>query len=330
MEEEYVEQAEPAEPEEKIYDVIIIGAGPSGSTAAIYTQRSDLATLIIDKGVATGALGMANRIANFPGVPGTIPGDELLERMREQAESFGAKFVQERVLNTSLEGEVKYVFTNQGGVYQGRAVIIATGSMGRTNTVPGEERLLGRGVSYCATCDAAFFRDQDVAVAGDNEEALEEALFLTKFANRVYLLARGSEFSAPPELVTEATNSDVIEIHYNTRLREILGEDEVTGVRIAPRGGDETTLDVTGAFVYLQGSQPITDFLDGQVPLSEDGCVEVDDIMQTAIDGVFAVGDVLCKRVKQVVIACAEGATAAVAVERYLSGRENLRPDWKH
>lgn len=315
---------------ERVYDVIIIGAGPAGATAAIYTQRARLSTLVLDKGTTTGALGMANKIANYPGIAETIPGSELLARMRAQAESFGAVFVQERALSTSLEGDIKYVFTNQGGVYQGRAVIIASGSMGRTSIVEGEDRLLGRGVSYCATCDAAFFRDQVVAVAGNNDEAIEEALFLTKFASTVHLLVQTPQFSAPQGMIKEAEANEVLKIHYATRLLEILGDDGVTGVRIRARGSEEETLAVSGVFVYLQGSQPITDFLNGQVPLTESGCIRVDEVMQTAVPGVFAVGDVLCKRVKQVVIAAAEGATAGVSIERYLSGREDVRPDWKH
>lgn len=155
-----------------IHDVIIIGGGPAGATAAIYTARGELKTLVLDKGLTAGALGMTSKIANYPGVPSEVSGAELVKRMRGQVESFGAHFVQDKVLTTDLRGEVKEVRSGKGAYY-GRAVIIATGSMGRTHTVPGEARLLGRGVSYCATCDGAFFRDQEVAVAGNNDEADE-------------------------------------------------------------------------------------------------------------------------------------------------------------
>jgi thioredoxin reductase (NADPH) len=313
--------------QQEFYDVIIIGGGAAGATAAIYTARADLKTLVLDKGLTTGALGMTGKIANYPGVPGELSGAELLKRIRRQAEGFGAHFLQDKVLTTDLHAEVKQVQGSKG-VYFGRAVIIATGSMGRTQTVPGEERLLGRGVSYCATCDGAFFRDQEVAVAGNNDEALEEALFLTRFARRVHLLVQTPEMKASPDLAAEISQHPAVDIHLATRLREVLGEQQVESVRVITRGGQEQMLPVAGLFVYLQGGQPITDFLHGQLPTTDTGCLIVDETMQTSISGVFAVGDVLCNHLKQVVIAAAEGAMAAIALQRFLSGRDKLRPDW--
>jgi thioredoxin reductase (NADPH) len=250
-----------------------------------------------------------------------------LKRIRGQAESFGAHFVQDKVLTTNLRGGIKEVQGSKG-VYYGRAVIIATGSMGRTHTVPGEERLLGRGVSYCATCDGAFFRDQEVAVAGNNDEAVEEGLFLTKFARRVHLLVQTLELKASPDLVAEISQHPRAEIYLATRLREVLGEQQVESVRVVTRGGEEQMVTVAGVFIYLQGGKPITDFLHGQLPTTETGCLMVDETMQTSLSGVFAVGDVLCNHLKQVVVAAAEGAIAAIALQRYLSGRDKLRPDW--
>jgi thioredoxin reductase (NADPH) len=171
------------------YDVIILGGGPAGSSAAIYTSRAGLRTLVIDKGLTAGALGITSKIANFPGIVGEISGAELVERMREQATSFGTRYVSDRVIGVDLGGEEKMVFANQS-TYTARAVIIATGSMGRGTRVKGEDELLGRGVSYCATCDAAFFRGQDVVVAGSSDEAIEEALFLTRFVNKVFSCLR--------------------------------------------------------------------------------------------------------------------------------------------
>jgi len=230
------------------------------------------------------------------------------------------------VLTTDLRGGVKKVRGGKGAYY-GRAVIIATGSMGRTHIVPGEERLLGRGVSYCATCDGAFFRDQEVAVAGNNDEAVEEALFLTKFACRVHLLVQTLELRASPDLAAEVSQHPRVEIHLATRLQEVVGEQRIEGVRVVLRGGEEQMVSVVGIFIYLQGGKPITDFLGGQLQTTETGCLEVDGMMQTSIPGVFAVGDVLCNHLKQAVIA-AEGTIVAMAVERYLSGWERLRPDW--
>ena len=323
----FLRPEEGGENQEDIYDAIIIGGGAAGATAAIYTARADLKTLVLDKGLRTGALGMTGKIANYPGVPGEVSGAELLKRIRGQAESFGAHFVQDKVLSTDLRGEVKEAQAGKG-IYYGRAVIIATGSMGRTHTVPGEERLLGRGVSYCATCDGAFFRDQEVAVAGNNDEAMEEALFLTRFASRVHLLVQTPELKASADLAAEVSQHPTVEIYLATRLREVLGEQQVESVRVVARGGEEQVMPVAGVFIYLQGGKPITDFLDGQLPTTETGCLMVEEAMQTSISGVFAVGDVLCNHLKQVVVAAAEGAIAAMTLQRFLSGREKLRPDW--
>jgi len=323
----FLSPEEEEENQEDIYDVIIIGGGAAGATAAIYTARAELKTLVLDKGLTAGALGMTSKIANYPGVPGEVSGAELVKRLRSQAESFGAHFVQDKVLTTNLRGGIKEVYGSKGVSY-GRAVIIATGSMGRTHTVPGEERLLGRGVSYCATCDGAFFRDQEVAVAGNNDEAVEEALFLTKFARQIHLLVQTPELKVSPDLAAEVSQHPRVEIRLATRLREVLGEQQVESVRVVTRGGEEQMAPVAGVFIYLQGGKPITDFLDGQLPTTETGCLMADETMQTSIPGVFAVGDVLCNHLKQAVIAAAEGAMAAIALQRYLSGRAKLRPDW--
>jgi len=208
--------------ESQVYDVIVVGGGPSGSSAAIYTARADLQTLVIDKGLTAGALGMASKIANYPGLPQPVEGAELVRKIRHQARSFGTTFIDEKVLSVDLEGAPKQLWTGEGS-YKGRAVIIATGSMGRTNRFPGEERLLGRGVSYCAVCDAAFFRDQAVAVAGGNDEAVEEALTLTRFASEVHVLAPQSELRASDELVEELTGHEAVTVHPATHIQEIKG-----------------------------------------------------------------------------------------------------------
>ena len=311
----------------KQYDVVIIGGGPAGASAAIYTARAKLRTLVIDKGLTAGALGLTHKIANYPGVPEEITGAELLQRMRQQARSFGAEFVQDKVLSVDLQSDPKVIWCGEGD-YTARAVVLATGSMGRTKGVPGEEEFLGRGVSYCATCDAAFFQNLEVAVAGNNDEAVEEALHLAKFASKVHFLVPTPDLKVDDPLVREVEGHPAIEVYYGARLREIIGEELVTGVRVAPRGSEEHILPVRGAFVYLQGNKPITDFLQGQLPTSESGCLVVDDQYQTSIPGVFAVGDLLCNHVKQAVVAAADGVIAAMAIDRYLSGRATLRPDW--
>lgn len=312
---------------EDMHDVIIIGGGPAGATAALYAARADLKTLVLDKSLTAGALGMASKIANYPGVPGEISGAELLQRIRTQAESFGAHFVQDKVIATDLRGEVKQVFGGRES-HRARAVIIATGSMGRTRTVRGEEQLIGRGVSYCATCDGAFFRDQEVAVVGSTDEAVEEALFLTKFASKVHLLVSTPDLKSSSDLADEVSRHPNVEIHTSTRLREVTGQQQVEGVRVVTRDGEAQEMSVAGVFIYLQGGKPITDFLGDQLPFTESGCLSVDEAMQTSLPGVFAVGDLLCNHLKQAVVAAGEGVTAAMALQRYLSGREKLRADW--
>jgi len=309
------------------YDVLVIGGGPAGTTAALYAARAGLRTLVLDKGLTTGAAGRAAHIANYPGLPGAHSGAELVGAMRGQAEEAGARFLHEKVLLTVLTPPVKEAHTGRG-IYRARAVIIASGAMGRAQTVPGEERLLGRGVSYCATCDGAFFKGQDVAVVGQNDEAVEEALYLARLARKVTLLAQSAELQVPTELADQARSTANLEIRLGHRLKEVLGEDQVESVHVTPREGPEYELPVSAVFVYLQGNRPITDFLYGELPTSPTGCLEVGEAMDTAIAGVFAVGDVLCNHVKQVVVAAAEGARAAMAAERFLSGRERLRPDW--
>jgi thioredoxin reductase (NADPH) len=314
-------------PESEKYDVIIVGAGPAGASAAIYTARADLKTLVIDKGLTVGALGVTGKISNYPGVPGPLSGAELLSIIRQQAESFGAKFLTDRVAGADLGSDIKTIITN-GGSYEAKSVVIATGAMGRAAVVDGEERLLGKGVSYCATCDGAFFRGRPVAVVGNNDEAMEEALFLTKFASRIELIVPTSSFKAGDSLVKEIENAPNIARHFNTRLSAVLGESGVTGIRVSPRQGPEFDIPVEGAFIYLQGNRPITDFLLGQLETTPQGCLKVDDHMQTSVPGVFAIGDLLCTHVKQAVIAAADGVVAAIEVEKHLNHRSKAKIDW--
>ncbi len=309
------------------HDVLIIGGGPAGATAAIYTSRAGLKTLVIDKGLTAGALGITGKIANYPGVDAEVSGAQLLENMRRQARSFGAEFITDKVIGVDLLSEQKTVFGN-GGTYSGRAVIIATGSMGRGTRVKGEDELLGHGVSYCATCDAAFFRGKDVVVAGNSDEAIEEALYLTKFVNRVHFLCPTPELKAPQHLIDEVAENPKVILLKGASLKEVIGEGKVEAVRFAERGQPEHVLPVTGAFIYLQGGKPITDFLVGQLDISETGCLLVNDEYQTTIPGVFAVGDILCNHIKQAVVAAADGAIAGMAVEKTLRGRKQLTVDW--
>jgi len=310
------------------YDVIIIGGGPGGTSAAIYTARADLRTLVIDKGLTAGALGITGKISNYPGVPGPVTGAELVEIMRGQAESFGAEFLTDKVVGVDLKSEQKMIMAGTGAFYA-KTIILATGSMGRTSSVKGEEELLGRGVSYCATCDGAFFRDKAVAVIGNNDEALEEALFLTKFAGKIHLIVPTPQLKARDVLMSEVEANSKIDVRMGTRLKEISGNGTVNRVRVQSRGGVVEELPVSGAFVYLQGGKPITDFLMDQLETKPDGCLVVDAEMQTAVPGVFAIGDLLCSHIKQAVIASADGVIAAVAADKFINSRKKVKQDWK-
>ena len=310
------------------YDVVIIGGGPGGASAAIYASRADLRTLVIDKGLTAGALGITGKISNYPGVPGPVTGAELVEIMREQAESFGAEFLTDKVVGVDLQSDPKMVMAGTGTFYA-KTVILATGSMGRTSSVTGEEEFLGRGVSYCATCDGAFFRDKTVAVIGNNDEALEEALFLTKFAEKIHLIVPTPQIKAREVLLAEVAASPKIDVREATALKEISGNGTVQSIRVKSRGGSDEELPVSGAFVYLQGGKPITDYLMAQLELKPDGCLVVDAEMQTAVPGVYAIGDLLCSHIKQAVIAVSDGVFAAIAADKYINTRKTVKTDWK-
>jgi thioredoxin reductase (NADPH) len=309
-----------------VVDILILGGGPAGATAALYAARAGRSCRVVDKGVTSGALGMSREIANFPGFADPISGAELVERLRAQAARYGAVFVADRVTATSLEGPVKKAWGTRAE-YRGRTMVVATGSMGRAASLPGEERLIGRGVSYCATCDGFFFRDQVVAVVGDTDEAVEEALVLARLARHVHILLPAEVLRGPADTARRLQETPAVEIRRSTRVEEILGRDHVEGLRLKTRG-ETSTIPVSGVFLYLQGARPIVDFLAGRADVSPDGCLVVDSLLQSSVPGVFAAGDVLCKHLKQAVIAAAEGAAAAVAADRYLSGHAKLRPDW--
>ncbi len=315
--------------DKNVYDVLIIGGGPAGATAAIYTARAGLKTGILDKGLTTGALGVTSKIANFPGVAGDISGAELLGIMRKQATDFGAEFINDKAVGTELNSELRTVYGNFNAYY-GKAIIIASGSMGRANLIDGEATFLGRGVSYCGVCDAAFYKDREVAVIGKTDEALEEALYLSRFASKVHLLVPSAHIEASDELCETMRHNEIIVPYYDARVRDIYGNDRVEGLRWMSAGNSETLnhLAVEGVFVYLQGGKPITDFLVGQLDACEQGCLQVDRNMQTVIPGVFAVGDVLCTRVRQAVIAVGDGAIAAIEAEKWLRGKKAARLDW--
>lgn len=307
-----------------MYDVIIIGGGPAGSSAAIYTARGRLKTLVIDKAPNAGALALTHKIANYPGVEGEHTGKELLERFRRQAQSFGAEYLQTTITAVDVEDEVKTVFTADG-VFEAKAVIFATGSKGRNRMLPGEERLLGKGVSTCATCDGAFYTGKKVAVIGDSEEALEEVMALAKFAEAIELIVPRAELQG----VERMPDLPRTNIRYRTRPLEVVGDQWVEGLKVRSASGEEEVLPVDGVFIFLSGSKPGTDLLQGQVPLDEEGYMVLDALMQSPVPGVFGAGEVRRTPVKQAVVAAADGAIAAMAVDKYIHKRDQVVPQYK-
>lgn len=308
----------------EIYDVVIVGGGPAGLTAGIYAARANLKTVILDKSKTAGALAYASLIENYPGIERPLTGKELLERIRAQALSFGAEYREEQVVGVDLISETKEVITMSSN-YRGKTLIIATGSMGRKPTIKGEGELLGRGVSYCAVCDAPFFRGKTVAVLGDSEEAAKEAVYLTEFVELCYLVTSSSKLKV--EEKHPVFSNSKVRILTGYTVKEIIGTDFVTGLRINKEGVEET-LEVSGVFVFIQGSQPVTDFLGESLKVDERGFIVVDNFMQTSIPGVFAAGDVASPHMRQVVIACAQGAVAALSAEKYIRGRSRIKSDW--
>ncbi|MDO8281137.1 MAG: FAD-dependent oxidoreductase [Thermodesulfovibrionia bacterium] len=309
---------------EELYDVIIIGGGPAGLSAAQYASRSKLRTVVLDKSPTAGALAFTSKIVNYPGQTAPMSGTELLNIFRKQALDFGAEYVETQVVGVSLEAEVKDVIA-MDKIYKGKVVVIATGSMGRKPSIKGEAELLGRGVSYCAICDAAFYKGRTVCVVGDSEEAIKEADLLTRFAETVYLIAPAKEIKGEHP----ALDSGKIKVLTNHKVLSIEGEDGVTGIKVLnSETSEETEMPMDGVFVYLHGSQPIVDFLNFSVDLSDEKCVLANKMMETSIPGVFTAGDVSCTEVRQVVVAAANGCLAALSAEKYIHHKKRRKLDW--
>jgi thioredoxin reductase (NADPH) len=307
-----------------IYDVIIIGGGPGGLTAALYASRSKLKTVILDKSSAAGALAYSNKIENYPGLTNPVSGKELLGIMRTQALGFGAEYVETQVVGMNLTSDIKEVFT-MDRTFSGKTLIIATGAMGRKPGIKGEGKFLGKGVSYCAICDAAFFKGKTVCIIGSSEETLKEASVLARFAETVFLISPAQKLKIDDHPVLNMPNVNVL-LGYTVSAIE--GKEVVERIIMFDPDHKEVELDISGVFVYLHGNKPITDFLAGIIETGEDGCIPVNSLMETSIPGIFAAGDVTCTEIRQVVVAASQGCIAALAAEKYLYKRTRYRMDW--
>ncbi|HYA12167.1 MAG TPA: FAD-dependent oxidoreductase [Thermodesulfovibrionales bacterium] len=307
-----------------IYDVMIIGGGPAGLTAALYASRSKLMTVILDKSPTAGALAYSNKIENYPGLTSPVSGIELLDTMKRQAIGFGAEYRAMQVIGMNLSGDIKEVFT-MDKTYSGKTIIIATGSMGRKPSIKGEGEFLGKGVSYCAICDAAFFRNKTVCIIGNSEEAVKEAGVLARFAETVYLISPAKKLKDEDHPGLKIPN---IKLLLGYTVFSIEGKEVVEKIRMHDYDQKEIELKLSGVFVYLHGNRPITDFLAGTLETGEDGCIPVNCMMETSLPGVFAAGDVTCTEIRQVVVAASQGCIAALAAEKYLYKRTRYRTDW--
>ena len=311
-----------------IHDVIIIGSGPAGYTAAIYTARAQLKPLVFEGTSFGGALMTTTEVENFPGFRAGINGPDLMEEMREQALRFGADLQMEDVESVSLTGPVKEVVTAGGETHRARSVILAMGAAARYLGVPGEQELLGRGVSACATCDGFFFKDQDIAVIGGGDSAMEEATFLTRFARSVTLVHRREEFRASKIMLERARDNAKITFWTNTAVVAVEGDTTVSGLRVRDVvTGEESTLPVTGVFVAI-GHDPRSELVRDVLDLDPDGYVLVDSPgTATAVQGVFAAGDLVDRTYRQAITAAGSGCAAAIDAERWLAHPHDVASD---
>ena len=308
---------------ETIYDVIIIGAGPAGLSAALYTGRAKLKTLVLEGSKVGGQIAITSEVDNYPGSMPDTTGPTLTARMVEQAKQFGAEMVPDSAVGTDFKREIKIV-KGEKDEYKGRSVIIATGANPRKIGCPGEVELTGKGVSYCATCDADFFQDLEVFVVGGGDTAVEEAIYLTKFARKVTIVHRRDELRAAKYLQEKAFENPKIDVMWNSVIVDIKGDGIVESAVFHNKETGETTEikapedDGTFGIFVLAGYVPVTKVFQGCIDTDETGYIIADSRMQTNVEGVFAAGDVRVKTLRQVVTATADGAIAAVEAEKYL------------
>jgi len=300
------------------FELIIIGGGPAGLAAGIYAKRSGIDVVLIEKALPGGLITTTDLVENYPGFPDGISGTELGQKLEDQAKKFGLDIVFGKAIKIGIKNSIKEVYTEEHS-YSSKAVIIATGSEPKKLGVSGEESFIGKGISYCATCDGPFYKDKNVAVIGGGNGALEEAIFLTKFAKLVTIIHRRKEFRADKVLQEKASANPKIFFKLNALVEEIKGNDKVSSLKLKDTlSGKRSSINVDGVFIYA-GFKPNTDFIKDVIKLDEDSYVIADEKLATNIDGIFAAGDVRKKGLRQVVTSVADGAVAANSVKEYLT-----------
>jgi thioredoxin reductase (NADPH) len=303
---------------EQVYDLLIIGGGPAGLTAAIYAGRAALRAVLLVGSMAGGQIANTDRVENYPGFPEGISGAELAQRFQSQAEHFVTKLASDFVTEVDLSSS-PFVVKTHLETYRGRAVIAATGAFPRRLGVPGEKEFFGRGVSTCATCDGFFYRDKRAVVVGGGDSAIDEGLFLTKFASEIIVVHRRDQLRATKSLQERAFANPKVKFAWDTVVEEILGDETVTGVRVRNVKTDErSTIETDGVFVYV-GLVPGTKLFEGQLEMNEHGYIVTDAHQRTNVPGVFAAGDVQSPDFRQVVVAAGAGAKAVIEADRYLA-----------
>ncbi|TET12824.1 thioredoxin-disulfide reductase [Candidatus Aerophobetes bacterium] len=303
----------------KVYDLIIIGAGPAGLTAAIYAQRARLNTVVLEKLTPGGQIILSEKIENYPGFPEVISAQKLMKQVQKQAENLGTKLKHEEARSIALEDEEKIIHTSGGKKYKTLAVIIATGAETRRLGIEREKEFIGRGISYCATCDAPFFRNQQVAVVGGGNMALQEALYLSKFAEKIYLVHRREMLRGEKILQERITKNPKIEIIWRSVVDQIYGEEKVKGVKLKNLKTKKThNLPCSGLFIFV-GLKPNTEFVQNILELDEKGFIKTGENLESSRRGIFVCGDVRKNLLKQVIVACGEGALATHMAEKYIN-----------
>lgn len=306
----------------KVHDVVVVGSGPAGYTAAIYTARAQLNPIVYEGSVtAGGALMNTTEVENFPGFENAIMGPDLMEQMRKQSLRFGANLVTDDIVSMKLNGEIKELEDGSGNKVRAKSIILAMGSAYKELGLTNEKRLSGRGVSWCATCDGFFFREQVIAVVGGGDSAMEEANFLTKFASKVVVIHRREALRASKIMAERAKNNPKIEFVFNTEVLDVLGDEKVTGLKLKNSlTREESIREFTGLFIAI-GHLPRSELVKGQVKLNGEGYVEVEGrTTKTNIPGVFACGDLVDFTYRQAITAAGSGCQAALDAERFLSG----------